>query len=546
MFSSISIEFNDSTIKIIEGIKKRNSLQVLKCVSVMLPEGYIEGGEIKNMEAVKDLLDNTLRENSIKTRSAMFIIESNSVISRKIELPFMSRKKDSRLMVRYNIEEMFSANSKQYVFMYKLSDVFMKEKVKYSSCIIQCLPVQIFNQYTELAKNLKLELKKLDISSNCLESIWSAQFQPHGGEEKSDGVNAFVNISENGFSFSVLNKGVNEFFRIYYDEKKTESAEKSEETENIEKTEKTEKNNKSERVAEEYEVYSFIPFSEDDEVVKNSIVASKYSSIVSKYIKYYYSINKGKEEIRKMYVFGDDCTAEDAKALKLKLDMDVERIPNLSNIAYHNDFVKQNFECGNYISCSLAFFDKRNKDNFLSKMQQRHKIKFNAGLSLAAAAIVLVILLSFKGINKLYEAAILENELESMRLFVYDEANIRHNKEIEEKMNEIENLKKYVKNAVAARNSISNENLVDSFLFREIMASAPASTKVSSVSVDKSSIVIVSSSAEMKDISSFMSSLRNKEFISEVYVPEIEMKKEADAVYSYRILCEVGETNEIK
>lgn len=519
MFSQISVEFDNNIMKIAEGIKKGNSLSVLRCIFVELPRNCIEDGKIKNVGIVLKLFENALKDNKIKTRKAFFILNTNAVISRKIDLPFLNSKKDTKSMIDYNIEEIFSHNSNQYIFTYKISDVFMREGVKYASYIIQGLPIEIYNQYIELSKSMKLVLKNLDISTNSLENLAANYIDINQNQFSSEFTNAFVKINKDSLSFNVLNKGINEFFRIYY------------------LSENENKNN--ELVAEDYEFYS-VEYSNYNEHNNTSNLIKTYSDIILKYLKYYYSINKGKQEISKIYVYGEYCSSETAKDLKYSLDMNVEFIQTISNVMLDNvssSFISD-FNVSNYLNCILSLLDKRKKSNFLSEKQKYHKIKFNAALATMSVLIILSLSFAFKGINYLYKSSIEKNEFDGMLRFIENKYNIKQNNEIEESKKQIEKLKKYLEFTALTSDKIKSEDFINSDLLSEINASVPEKTSIFSVSMDKNNIHLMCKSNELKEISIFLNNLRNTEFISNIHVPEVEIKNDGNEVfYSYQILC---------
>lgn len=516
MFSSISIEFDNDRIKLTDGIRKGGSLFVLKCLSIELPKNCIEDGKINNSNIVKQQIQKSLIDNTIKAKKAFFIINSNLVISRKMELPYLKSKKDTKLMINYNLKDMFSANSNQYVFIYKISGVFIKDGVKYAGYIIQGLPKTIYGQYVELAKSLKLELKKLDISSNCLENLTINRSNINCKQYNYECINAFVSLNKDSLSFSVLNGGINEFFRIYYF------------NENVEKIEK---------VAEEFGEYSNSYSRSGTDFIQEPNLISVYTDVILKYLKYYYSTNKSKEKISKIFVCGDKINPGIVKELKLNLDMDVELIHDISNIIA-DDSIPDNFEITSYLNCILALLDNKKSSNFLSERQMYHKLRFNAALLLMSVLLISVLTIAFKGINYLYKTSIIESEIEVMSMFVEDKHNMDQNIKIEESKLQIEKLTTYLEHANLISNKIKIEDCVSSGLLIDINASVPVGTIVNSVSIDKSNIFLYCKTSDMNEMSILLNNLRNTEFIRNVYVPEVDINRDGENVsYSYEVLC---------
>lgn len=514
MFGSISVEFNNSRIKIIESVKSGNSLSVLKCLNIELPKNCIADGEIANMSTVKELLEKALKDNLIKTRTAAFIINSNSVISRKIEMPYLKSRKVTISMLRYNFEEVFPANLEQYTFIYKISDIFMLKGVKYACYIVQGIPKKIYDQYIALSKSLKLELKKLDNSSNCFENLSAKNTNINFKQYKPENINVFVNIDRNSLGFSVINNGISEFYRIYYFNKNETDPE---------------------IVAENSGGYHSTD-SDNFDGHKNDPDVAIYAEEILKYMKYYYSVNKNKVDIDRIYVYGDKCCQTIDKELGLRLGMDVEPILDISNITAGKSIAQNNFNITEYLICALALLQGIKSSNFLTEGLKRHKMRFNAGIAAMSVFIIFVLMMVLRGINILYKDEILKNEIEVMKLFIENEDNIKQNIKIEEDKQYIENLKMYLEHVELVNRNIEAEDCISSDLIRGIKSSVPYGTSVNSILIDKNNVQLMCESGNIAEISTFLAGLRNSEFIKNVYIPEIEINESGEG-YSYQILC---------
>lgn len=516
MNTLVSLEFENDRIKIIEGIKKGKILSVSKCISIELPHNCIDDGKIVNTDIVKKWIEKALKDNSIKTRKAAFIINSNLVISRKIDLPYLRSKKDIKSMIHYSLEEMFSTNVNQYLFIYIVSDVFISKGVKYANYIIHGLPIRIYNHYIELSRSLKFELKKLDISSSCLENLAVNELSINYKQYISENTNAFININRNSFSFSVLNHGINEFCRNYYVNEHEVSVG---------------------RVAEDFEGYSGSNLYNYTAKKDNSNGTTSYTDEILKYIKYYYSINKSKVNIEKIYVYGDGCYAGIDNELSSSLDTDVELIQDISNITVENSYAQNKIDIKEYLGCVLALF-KSKSSNFLTESQKYHRIRFVAGVAIMSVLSILVLFLSMKIITYLYKDIIMENEMEAMMLFIEDKDNINQNVTIEKRKQQIDEINKYLEHATEAIDKINSEDYIDSDLINEIIASVPEGTSIYSIFIDNSNIQLMCRSSDIAQISIILTRLRNIKFINNIHIPEIEINDTEDIKsYSYQILC---------
>lgn len=504
MFSSISFEFENDKIKIIEGTKKGNQLLVLNCLSIRLPQNCIDDGKIININVVYELICRNLMENSIKTKKASFLINSNMIISRKIELPLLKNKKQTKSMIYYNLSDVFSGNIVQYMFIYKIVDIYIKDGVKYASYIVSSLPIELYNQYVKLSKMLKLNLSVMDISSNSLEEFKS---------NKKEIINAFIKINKNSINFSVINNGINEFNRIYYINNQDLSFDK---------------------VAEDSSDYLY-----SKSVIEhmNSNTFNQWTDIILKYLKYYYSINKSKNNIDKIYVYGDECYKGIDKELSNELDMKVELIDNTSNITISNQSMQNKFNIREYLNCCMVLLYNNPQSNFLKDAHKYHKLRFNVGVAVFSIFTIFTIFMSLRGIVKLYKTISMENQIKTMKLFIESEENIKLNNNIEETKIQVAKLEQYLEQGTYVCKKIANEDWVNSNILIEINYAVPEGTIVNNIYIEKTSIQLMCQSPEISEVSLLLSNLRNVEFINNVYVPVIDYAE--NSRYSYQVLCNV-------
>ena len=208
MANLLAVEINDDNIKIMEGSKKGNTLNVYKCVCVSVPINSIKDGKILSIDVIKEIIKKALLVNFIKTKRTVFIINSNSVITRKIELPYLKSNKETKSMINFKLQELMAADLNQYKIMYKTTEIFVSEGIKKAGYIVYGMPIKIFNQYLELADKLKLDLAYLDISPNLLGNIFKNNLAVNSKEMEIKGSAAFLNAGYDTISFSIINKGI--------------------------------------------------------------------------------------------------------------------------------------------------------------------------------------------------------------------------------------------------------------------------------------------------------------------------------------------------
>ena len=506
MANLLAVEINDDNIKIMEGSKKGNTLNVYKCVCVSVPINSIKDGKILSIDVIKEIIKKALLVNFIKTKRTIFIINSNSVITRKIELPYLKSNKETKSMINFKLQELMAADLNQYKIMYKTTEIFASEGIKKAGYIVYGMPIKIFNQYLELADKLKLDLAYLDISPNLLGNIFKNNLAVNSKEMETNSSAAFLKAGYDTISFSIINKGITEFFRI--------SHINADETKYVE------------NVAEAEAVYYNSNLSISNEE------ANEWIDEIRRYIRYYCSLNK-ENIIEKIYLYGDNMKLISNNEIFSDLNIDVETINDVSSITVNYSMTGE-LELNKYFNLFLSFYCGKNDINFLKDMHQYHRYKFNTGVALMSAALILAIIVAYCALNYFLNINILENEAAAMSMFINNKDNKDLNYNIENYKNNVDSLKKYYLEAADIKGITEKEDFVSSEIFVKIKEAAPSGTMINSIYVDKDNIELQCDSKTLESVAIFIGNIRSIEFVSNVRMPSVEIKNEE---YSYVVIC---------
>lgn len=514
MANLLAVEINDDNIKIIEGSRKGNTLNVYKCVCISVPSNSIKDGKILNIDVIKEIIKKALLVNLIKTKRAVFIINSNSVITRKIELPYLKSNKETKSMINFKLQELMAADLNQYKIMYKTTEIFIDEGIKKAGYIVYGMPIKIYNQYLELADKLKLDLAYLDISPNLLGNISKYYLAVNNKEIGTNSSTAFLNAGHDTISFSIINKGIMEFFRISHI-----NTDETKYTENVAETE-----------AGYYNSNLSILESEDG--------VNEWIDEVRRYIRYYCSLNK-ENIIEKIYLYGDNMKLISNNEMFSDFNVDVETINYVSSITVNYSTTGE-LELNKYFNLLLAFYCSKNDINFLKDMHQYHKYKFNIGVALMSAALILAMTVAYYSLNYFLNVNKFENEAAAMSMFINNKDNKDLNYDIENFKNNVDSLKKYYLKAVDIKEITEKEDTISSEVFAKIKEAAPYGTMINSIYVDKDNIELQCNSKTLENVAMFIGNIRSIEFVSNVYMPSVDIKNEEQlSSYSYVVICKL-------
>jgi len=196
----LAVEINDSSINIAQGSVKKGRLSKLRCICEDTSRG-VDDGNIADVDFVAERIREILCRNRINTRRTVFVINSKSVIVRKLRLPVLKKRNEIMSMIGYELSQLMPFNSPDYRMHYEVAGDCTNEK--YAWYIIYCIPEELLAGYRELALKSGLKPAGFEIYCSCVNKLRSLK------EE----VSVFADIGEKRISFTVMNRGVSDFSR---------------------------------------------------------------------------------------------------------------------------------------------------------------------------------------------------------------------------------------------------------------------------------------------------------------------------------------------
>lgn len=501
----LSIEINDDNINVVQASKMKETLLVSKCMTFNIPS-LAEDGIIIDVDYAANKINEALSSHNIKIGRTVFVVNSGSIIVRKLELPILKKRSETISMIKYELEQLMPVDLGQYKIIYKIAGAKKNKKKAYY--VVYCLPVKLFGQYTRLASKLKLKFSTLDICCNCLNKVFQHKISINNSLVNYNDIAAFIRIGADKISFSVLNKGVCDFFKIseIFNDKYAEIA------------------------AEGQAVYLTDSSSCTDDFM------CKCLDEISKYIRYYRSV-ENKSEINKLYVFGSKFNESMLRLLSRSLGIETVSLDRISNVEISSSYFNGIFDIHKFFIPILALFNNEKDVCFLLKPNYFNvrSIRFTA----SAAAIIL----ACAGAGCMF--SIHNDKFRAMKVFISDEDNVALNNEIEVLKKDISILTEQSEHADFLKSAAENDNCVSSEIFREILYALPRDTKIISASVDKTGIQFTCVSASVDEVALFLNNLRKMHFIKSINVPTVESIKNVSGGYSYSIICTLKDVNEL-
>lgn len=534
MAKILSIEIDNRNVKILEGAKKGSSISVNKSIFLEIQPNSIDDGKITDMDSVAGVIQKALINNNVKTKKAIFTINSNSIITRSIELPVLKKKSQTMSMIKNELEQLLSVDLNEYKLIYKIEG---KAEIETQNCkyIVYGLPIDIYNDYIELAMKLKLAMVSLDLSFNSLDEISDNKISINGKSLKETSSTAFIDFGYNNITFSVVNSGKNDFSRI-----------SSNGINDIVRSLVTVYN-----LTQEMALTSIGELSLTDEVENISDISKLniaedsiglWIDEFNRYIRYYNSNNKDKQ-IEKIFIYGSFANINGLEEyLGSRLNIEVEEIKNVSGLILKDNI--SDFNVKKYFNTLLSFYISRKDINFLTDKNKEHKSKFNVGVFVMVVTVVAALTASYYLYSYMVRQKALEKELQTINQFMESEENIQQSIEAESLKSKALLLEKYKQEVEKLQQSISNQDAVTTIMFEEIGKAVPLGTKINSMIIDKQSIQLQCSSGSKLEVAQLEKNLKNIEFINYVYIPAVvEGANGSNANYSYSVVCEVKDVS---
>ncbi len=487
----LSIEFG-SNIKFVEGYKKKDLLLISKAATLDVSAEFYNVDNF-NIDLTAKVIHDALVKNNIKAKKAVFIINSETIIIRKLRLPLLKKRSETLSMILLNLGQLVPADLNQYRLMYKIIDTYDDGGIISADYVVYCLPYNLYKKYIQLAEMLKLRLIGLDITSNILNNISELSLELNKSMVINNEIIAFIEIDSNRITFNTLNNGVNDFFRTMACR------------------------NNSERVAESQSLY-FESASVSESKMMNWLAE------INRCIRYYHSIDK--KRIDKLYIYGHDSKAWGLSGfLQSLLNIDVKIITSLSGLVFEDDTNVVN----EYFIPILALTNV-GSHNFLTDHKDYNMIFKISVITVFVVVFFSLLLYMFGNFGSL------QYEIKRISLFVNDEENIEHNRKIEDLKNETILLEGSIKSIETSVDTI-NKKFLYSKILRDIYYAIPGDTKVLSLSANRSSVSMQCISASIKEVTLLLNNLGNVEFIKEISIPEVELGQGTE--YSFSVICEL-------
>lgn len=177
----VAIDAGPNRFMVAEGKKSDSLVRLSKVFTVDIPTGSVADGIISDMASVRSALEASLKFNRVRSRSIAITVNSNSAITRKIEVPF-AREKDMHALVDMEMRQ-FLPTGRLYVVDYvTIGEAVSPHGGKMMSVKAVALPSELCEGYYRLLLDLNRKPFKLDAHQQVLGRIFAVNAKVNGKE----------------------------------------------------------------------------------------------------------------------------------------------------------------------------------------------------------------------------------------------------------------------------------------------------------------------------------------------------------------------------
>ena len=195
--SVVSVDIGSATTRIVEIDYKRNNPNVYKCFSIPTPEGAIDDGQILDPEGFGEKLKQSLTENGVKTKKAVYSITSSKIANREVIIPKVKERSLAPL-VNAKATEYFPVDMSLYHLAYNQMGEIEEEGRKQLKMLVLAAPKDLLESYYDLSKAAGLSVEALDYAGNSIMPVIKADV----GED----VTLVIKIDEQSSVLTVLDQ----------------------------------------------------------------------------------------------------------------------------------------------------------------------------------------------------------------------------------------------------------------------------------------------------------------------------------------------------
>ena len=157
---------------------------------------------IDEMDFIYSRVKRFMRQKKSRTNEILFCITGSDIVTRLVEVPIIN-KKSLKGSVDWEMNQYLPGGGTSYYIDFQIIDKIENEEKKVYKLLAAAIPKERIDKLVELSDRLKLKLRAVDISSNCVARVFKGERNNRKLQE-SIGV---INLGDKTSSIVILDKG---------------------------------------------------------------------------------------------------------------------------------------------------------------------------------------------------------------------------------------------------------------------------------------------------------------------------------------------------
>jgi type IV pilus assembly protein PilM len=194
----LAVDIGAGSLKLLYGNKKKvHAYQMMET-----PVGAMEDNKIVELNLIYNLIDSFIKENKLKPKYISFSIYGKDLIIRHTEIPYM-KEDNVKQTVEWEIGRNLPNAGANYIIDFEILNRRTGKKDKVFQILAVAVLKERIENYLNLGKMLKLEIKAIDISANCTARVFK---QLTNGKDAIKNVGV-IDIGQNKAELTIIENG---------------------------------------------------------------------------------------------------------------------------------------------------------------------------------------------------------------------------------------------------------------------------------------------------------------------------------------------------
>ncbi|MEN8907074.1 MAG: type IV pilus assembly protein PilM [Clostridiales bacterium] len=208
----VAVDIGKRNIKLVYGKINKQKIEIINFDIFKTPENSVQDGKIVDLSSIINCLRLSYKRKNINSKNLKLSISGTSIITRDIKIPKVEEKEIESIL-DFEAPQYFPVSLDDYVLDYKIIEETSDDEGNFYRLLLVAVPNNLVNDYMQIPKILKMDIKSIDIPANSIYKYMS--FGRISKEEKTElGEYAVIDFGANTTSVCIFSKGTLMFNRI--------------------------------------------------------------------------------------------------------------------------------------------------------------------------------------------------------------------------------------------------------------------------------------------------------------------------------------------